>query len=256
MKLIITLCIAAYAYCQSAQACSWIPIPFCQTSNERPNDVVLSGKIVSVDMDGIDVEVIDVLRGVEDRDTIRIWDGTDFDCTGLFSMAASGLGGLNDSIVVVLPVITAIENPWDVLGDYRRPDYFVYIPELRISNGVVMGYITGPAASPVYEMPYPELLALWENGKGGCSGLSVDDAVQAQAFVAHLVHSMLNITVRSDVGSMSTIRIHALNGQELVAVRAAPGTTHIDLGDFSASVYQIVLVQADGTRSFARVLKQ
>jgi len=255
MKPIHFTSIVALSLFQSALACSWIPIPFCETSNARPAEVVLSGKIVHVDMDGIDLEVIDVLRGVESRDTIRIWDGTDFDCNGLFSMAASDLGGLNDSIIVVMPLITAVENTWDVLGDYRRPDYFGHNTELSINNGVVIGYITGHASSPVGEMPYPDLLALWNDGTGLCSGMSVEGMAQAPPFVAHLVHSMLNLTIRSDVGSTSTIRIHAANGQELVAVNGVPGTTLIDLSGYAVGMYQVVLVQQDGTRSSTRVMK-
>ena len=206
-------------------------------------------------MDGIDLEVIDILAGSESRDTIHIWDGTDWDCNGLFSMAASDLGGLNDSIIVILPLIGSIENTWDVLGDYRRPDYFEYIPELRITNGVVIGYITGPAEFPTYEMPYIDLLALWNDGSGGCSGLSVDGVGQPQPFEAHLVHSMLSLTVRSDLAEMSTIRIYAANGQEMVAVEGVPATTQIDLSGFSVGVYHIILVQQNGTRSSARVMK-
>lgn len=255
MKRTYTLCFAAVALVQAVMACSWIPIPFCGTSNARPDDVVLSGKIVNVDMDGIELEVIDVFAGSESRDTIRIWDGTDWDCNGLFSMAASDLGGVHDSIVVILPLIGTIENTWDVLGDYRRPDYFEYEPYLRISDGLVIGYINGPPGSPMYEMPYADLLALWNDGTGGCSDVSVDGVRQAQPFEAHLVHSMLNLTVPSDMASMSTIRILAVNGHEVLALKSAPGTTWIDLGGFAAGVYHIVLVQRDGTRAFARVMK-
>lgn len=255
MKPIITLCIAAFALCPSAFACSWIPVPFCETSNARPNDVVLSGKVINVDMDGIDVEVIDVLRGEEDRDTIRIWDGTDFDCQGIFSMAASDIGGLDDTVVVVMPLITAIENTWDVLGDYRRPDYFGHMTELRVINGVALGFISGPSGTPTYEMPYPDLVSIWNAGTGICSGLSVEGLASAPPFVAHMVHSMLNLTISGDVGPTSTVRILAANGQELSATTVAPGNTRIDLSGFAVGMYHIVLFHQDGTRSMARVMK-
>ena len=256
MKLAPTLCTVACFVGQSVLACSWIPVPFCGTSNARPDDVVLSGKIVNVDFDGIDLEVIDVLTGSESRDTIRIWDGTDWDCNGLFSMAAGDLGGLNDSIIVILPLIVSIENPWDVLGDYRRPDYFGYTPNLSVTNGLVVGYIVGSAWTPIWGMPYLDLVTNWNDDPDNCSTLlSVDGDHLAAPFVAHLANNTLNLTIRSDVVAVSTIRILATNGQEIVVVKSVPGTMQIDLSGYSEGVYHIVLVQPDGSRSSGRVMK-
>ena len=255
MRPIATACLAVFSLCQSALACSWIPIPFCQTSTERPNDVVLSGRIVGVDMDGIDVEVIDVLRGDEDRAIIRIWDGTDWDCNGLFSMAASDLGAVDDSIIVVLPVITTIENTWDVLGDYRRPDYFGYIPDLRVYNGLVTGYITGSASSPVYEMAYPDLVAAWSDGTVGCTGLSVRRLGQSLPFMAQVINDVLNVTVLKEGTVVSTITLHAMDGQIVVAEKSVPGTTRIDMSCLAAGMYHLVLAGPDGTWWYTRVMK-
>ena len=256
MKRFYTLCFAGFALCPGVFACSWVPYSFCETSNLRPDDVVISGKVVSVDMDGIDLEVIDVLTGSESRDTIRIWDGTDWDCNGLFSMAASDLGGLNDSIIVILPLITAIENSWDVLGDYRRPDYFGYTPELAITNGMVIGYIWGPAMTPIWEMPYEPLVANWSDGPDACSGfLSIEGSRQTAPFAAHLANNTLILTIPSDAKLGSTVRIYAASGQEIVAVKGIAGTMLIDLTGLSMDVYHIVLVQQDGLRSSTRVMK-
>lgn len=254
MKLITTLCIGIHAVCQTALACSWIPVPFCETSNARPSDAVISGRIINVDMDGIDLEVIDVLRGEEDREIIRIWDGTDWDCNGLFSMAAADLGSVDDSIIVVLPLIDTIENTWDVLGDYRRPDYYEHQTELRITNGVVHGAITGFSSSIIDEMLYPELVALWAGGSGICSELSIAHADEEPVFAAYVANNWLEVSTRNHIAG-STIRIYAMNGQEMVAVRASPGTTRIDLSGIAAGMYQIIFDQNDGTRASARVFK-
>lgn len=256
MKRIHSFCIAALMLGQGALACSWIPSPFCATSNERPDDVVLSGRIVGTDMDGIDLEVIHVLKGSESRDTIRIWDGTDFDCNGLFSMAAADLGGLNDSIIVVLPMITTIENAWDVLGDYRSPYYFGATPSLIIRSGLVNGYYAGPSWSPMAPIPYLEFMANWNNGPNHCSTyLSIEATDLTPPFAAHLVHTTLNLTIRDDVALGSTIRMYAANGQEVVAEKGITGSMRIDLSGLSAGMYNIILAQQDGSRSFARIMK-
>lgn len=263
MQRIHTLCIAAFLLGTTASACSWIPASFCATSNARPDDVVLSGKIVGVDMDGIDLEVIAILKGSESRDTIRIWDGTDFDCNGLFSMAAADMGDLDDTIIVVLPLIDAIENTWDVIGDYRRPvflnfftDFTGFVPNLRVVNGNVSGYIVGPASTPIWGMPYQEFMTNWNDGPDHCSTyLAVEGMDRTPPFLAQLAHTTLNLSIRSDAAPGSTVRIYTVNGQEVLAVKGAAGTMQVDLPDLSAGVYNIVLVQQDGTRSYARVVK-
>lgn len=256
MRPITTLCFLALVLCHSAIACSWVPSSFCGTSDLRPNDVVLSGKVVGVDMDGIDLEVIDVLRGMESRDTIRIWDGTDFDCNGLFSMAASNLGELNDSILVVLPLITEVENTWDVIGDYRRPDFFGHTTELRITNGVISGYVWGPAMTPIWQMAYQHLVSNWGEGPDVCAVfLSIGEGQHAAPFTAHLTDRMLNLSIPGNVGSGATVRIHASNGQELRALNGVAGRMQVDLSDLSAGIYHIVLMRRNGTPSWARVMK-
>lgn len=61
-------------------ACTFFPEPFCATLEAFPERVILTGEIIAVDTTGITVAVLEVIRGQEERDTIRIWDGTDFDC--------------------------------------------------------------------------------------------------------------------------------------------------------------------------------
>jgi hypothetical protein len=163
----------------NAFACSYIPISFCETNNSRPNDIVICGKIFQIDSDGIDIEVIDVLKGVEHRDTIRVWDGTDFECTGLWSMAASNLGFLNDTVIVILPLIDSIENTWDMIGDYRSPDYFGYITTLNVTNNTVSGYINDIWNTS--HIPYDDFKNNWLNSINECSNwLGINEEVQDQ----------------------------------------------------------------------------
>lgn len=256
MKKLCTLFIAVFACCQTATACSWVPSSFCETSNDRPDDVVISGKIIGVDDDGIDVEVIHVLRGTESSEVIRIWDGTDFDCNGLFSMAASALGDVDDTIIVVMPLITEIENTWDVLGDYRRPNYFGAITELRVTNGLIGGYIWGPAMTPVYQMPYLHLITNWNEGPDACSVfLSVDGVLESEPFTARLVDDRLFLSIPRHAGSGSTLRLLASNGQVLGEQVVSAGSKEVELSGLATGVYHVVLVHQNGTRSFIRVMK-
>lgn len=132
----------------NAFACSFIPEPFCRTLSIRAGQLVVSGEIVGVDTLGIDLKIIDVLRGSESREIIRIWDGTDFDCNGIWSMAAADIGVLSDTVLIILPQIVEIENDWDVIGDFRRPHPYTGTPELKVEDNVVKGFINGIANSP------------------------------------------------------------------------------------------------------------
>ncbi len=160
-SLIITL------ISSSAIACSFIPDSFCETNNSRPNDIVICGKIFQIDSDGIDIEVFDVLKGIEVRDTIRVWDGTDFECNGLHSMAATNIGSLNDTVIVILPLIDSIENTWDVIGDYRCPNFWAYIIALRVINNTVTGYVDDIWNTS--HIPYDDFKNNWLNSTNECS---------------------------------------------------------------------------------------
>jgi len=95
------------------------------------------------------MKVIEVLRGEESSTTIRIWDGTDFDCNGIRSMAASTIGAEEEVYIIALETITEIENSWDVIGDYRRPMHYGRTPELKVDGEIVTGFISGIDSAPI-----------------------------------------------------------------------------------------------------------
>lgn len=129
-------------------ACTIIPESFCSFVHLDSNRLIVSGKIISIDDDGLDLEVIDVIRGEETKSIIRIWDGTDFECNGTWSMESSTIGEVNDDVIIVLPQITEVQNGWDVIGDYRTPNPYYYRSSLKIENGIVNGFISGSSIAP------------------------------------------------------------------------------------------------------------
>lgn len=154
-------------------SCSWSPRSFCETSEAfvtmHSNLIVVSGVVSTSDSDGVDFDVIEVLEGVESRTTLRIWDGTDFDCNGLHSMAAGDFLRVGDSLVIILPLIDSIENSWDQLGDYRMPMPWGASPFLQVKDGLVQGLILGYYNSEhrVTELQY-EYFAKEYLGSGIC----------------------------------------------------------------------------------------
>ena len=138
MKKGIVLLIIILVSFQNGHSCSWAWTSFCSTLNTNSEDIVVSGQITGADEDGIDLQILSVLKGHEDRTFIRIWDGTDFDCNGLHKMNATLLGFPGDSIIVILPKIDSLENTWDVIGDYRMPFPYGRSPWVRVEDNTVL----------------------------------------------------------------------------------------------------------------------
>ena len=178
MRIITTLLLICLS--DTIIGCEYIPLSFCETTSLRKNDYVMTGRIIDTIEHGIRFKVINVLKGIESRDTINIWDGTDFDCNGPFSMKAKGLGEINDTIIVILPKIDSVKNLWDVTGDFRRPDYFGYTPDLKVSNDTVYGYINGRISAPagLYTIRYyyPDFIDYWQLHNNDCQLFGINNA--------------------------------------------------------------------------------
>jgi hypothetical protein len=118
------------------------------------------------------IKNIDVIRGSDERDTITVWDGTDGYCNGIISMDASQIGNVGDTILIILSKIDSLENVWDILGDYRMPEWFCYEYKLTYSNGTLNGIING--YYPYYYLGYynyDEFVNSWVINSETCEGI-------------------------------------------------------------------------------------
>jgi len=171
--------------------CSWIPDPFCITIEDFPEDVIVYGTVTSRNEQSVDLTIIDVLRGEETREVIRIWDGTDFDCNGIHSMSTETLGRQGDTIVIMLPKIVEIENEWDVQGDYRRPHPYGYRPELGVKDGIVVGSILEWGYG-FQEVPYDELKEKFLTSSFNCDLILSANPEVEQVDVIEVVNPFVN----------------------------------------------------------------
>lgn len=239
----------------SGNACSFSPESFCETLGDHPDRTIVSGKIIGVDDTGIDFEIIDVLKGEESKEVIRIWDGTDFDCNGLFSMAASDMGMVNDSLVLMLPLITEFENEWDILGDYRRPSPYGQTPDLRMENGEVIGRIKGefggPPGLPVLtNLPYDEFKDYILND-ADCSSISVvsvaieDIEMSSIIKLTNPVYNSLTVQTSTTLDK-GNITLYSLNGQAILTEEINyQNTIEIETSNLQSGIY-LVAVKAEG----------
>ncbi|MEM8910046.1 MAG: T9SS type A sorting domain-containing protein [Bacteroidota bacterium] len=244
-----------------ALACTFNPISFCETPAYHPEHLVLSGQIVAKDDDGIDLKVLSIFRGVEQRDTIRIWDGTDFDCNGFFSMAASLLGAINDSVVLILPKIETIENTWDVLGDYRRPAFTDHTTLLHIKNGMLSGFIKGssfaPPAHRLTNMEYTEFVNAWDS-EDHCDNIVLSTEQLAAEAISVIYNNPVQTTLElrfNQNPSLKTIEVFSLQGIKQKALNTRDETLVVDFSNLASGVYWVRILGPNQPMTWLKILK-
>ena len=260
MKKLLLLILFNFIISNKLLACSWTSSSFCDTSQSSSfqNDLIVYGKIIAIDNDGIDFEIIDVLRGQENKTIIRIWDGVDFDCNGTFSMAASELGAVDKHIIIILPKIAEKKSSWEVIGDYRRPDFFQYTPNLRVENGIVYGLISG-----FETYPYVEEQATYENFKdswqtnGNCSSvvLGTESYKLEKTFKIH-TNSNNKFKISSNKNTEFKVRVFNINGLKIESSEIIQKEFEIDLSKYSAGIYFINLTYENNKIQSFKIIKK
>ena len=160
-KCIILLLLVIGSYLPN-QACSFTPDFFCENINvDNPDFYVFSGRVVDTIEFGIRFALMDRLRGAEARDTITIWDGKPFQCTGTWNLFARDLGEISETLILALPKIEQPDTSWQQQGDYTLPNVYAYITNLQVRQGRVQGYIAGTAGledTYVEDLPYADFV--------------------------------------------------------------------------------------------------
>ncbi|PWG05661.1 T9SS type A sorting domain-containing protein [Polaribacter aquimarinus] len=240
-------------------ACQWIPDSFCATSQSSSylNDLIVYGKISHIDNDGINFEIIDVLRGQEKRTSIRIWDGVDFDCNGIFSMAASELGNINDHLIIILPKITEKKSNWEVIGDYRRPDFFLFTPHLNVENGVVYGVIFGQLDKSYVEdqANYLNFKNSW-NANNNCSSVILRNKNHEFEELKVLTLSKNKFKIVSNRSEKKQLKIYNIFGLKLESEFQVNNEIEIDLSSYSSGIYFIYLIYENNKIKTIKLVKK
>jgi len=222
-------------------ACTFEPKSFCSTAKVyRANDIVISGVITSVDTLGIDFQVIHIFRGEVDSLNIRIWDGTDQWCMETLSMAAADLGLQNDTLIITLPLIDSIENVWDVIGDYRRPDPYGFTPSLTVKNGFANGLIKGWYASSasIRSYDYFEFIEDWSEECDNITS-SLDSNIRQFKSYPNPTHNFINLE-SSQFNINEKLKIIDVYGNLLRRVVVESKKISIDLSSFRPGVYAVL----------------
>ena len=260
MKKLLLLILFNFIISNKLLACSWTSSSFCDTSQSSSfqNDLIVYGKIIAIDNDGIDFEIIDVLRGQENNTIIRIWDGVDFDCNGTFSMAASELGAVDKHIIIILPKIAEKKSSWEVIGDYRRPDFFQYTPNLKVENGIISGLISGNVSYPYVEEQanYEIFKNSWETNQNCSSVVLGTENYNIEETFKIYTSSNNKFKISSNKNTEFKVRIFNINGLKIESTELIEKEFEIDLSKYSAGIYFINITYENNKIQNFKIIKK
>lgn len=235
--------------------CSIAYKSFCETAAHYQSGNILQAKIIDTIPHGIRLQVIDVIRGTENRDTVIVWDGTDIDCNGPFPMNAWYMGMPGDTILAVMTAVDTLAQPWQVLGDYVRTNNFGHTPELKIQadtlQGFISGYVFAPNQFQLWEYAFTDWLNYWTTHNNNCNTLMDIENTSEDAVVVYPnpANDQLQITGLHD-GDVA----HIFSSEKLLADVPVTGGT-IDISQLSSGVY-ILRMEDKGmpvTRRFVKL---
>tara|TARA_B100000767_G_C19638105_1_gene481316 strand:- start:168 stop:944 length:777 start_codon:yes stop_codon:yes gene_type:complete len=258
MKKFILLFIVNFIFTLKIIACSYTPTSFCATSESFSENLIVFGKIISIDNKGIDFEIINVLKGEENKTVIRIWNGVDFDCNGNWSMSASELGELNETIVIILPKILEKKSDWEIVGEYRRPDFFGYTPNLKVENGIISGLIYGNVSYPYVEEQanYENFKNSWETNQNCSTVVLGTKNYESEETFKILTLSNNKFKISSNKNAEFKIIIFNINGLKIESNELVKKEFEIDLSKYSAGIYFINLTYENNKIHNFKIIKK
>lgn len=173
MKLIITSILLTICAFNSTFACDPFYASYCQTTQLRQYEEmhIFAGTIAAKGENNITFNVLELLRGEEERTTFTIWDGLYYEsndpvCSYVSSGYTNRYGAVGDTIFCIVELIEETETDVDVVGDYRRPSTWVIETFVPVKNNIVGNFNYYQDLN----LPYNEFLAYaCHNNVYGCT---------------------------------------------------------------------------------------
>lgn len=242
-------------------ACTIIPKSFCSSIQVHSDDLIVLGEILSKDMYGLDLKIIEVIRGQETRSVVRVWNGTDFECNGVWTMEAETIGEVNDTVLITLPKIENLENSWDVIDDYRRPDPYYHTSELKMENGKLNGLIKGDAIAPpefkILSIDYQELKNTIINNND-CSDLVTNvNEVELSSGLKFMNPFSSNLEIEiPDIIKGRVINIYTIRGQRVKSEQVINrNKIEIDFNSEIPGIYILEFIMSDNQIKYYKLIK-
>lgn len=252
MKTTFTLIILAF-FCNTVNACSFNTTPFCQRTDPNSSTIIY-GKIADTIPHGIRLEVFQVYRGTVMNDTITIWDSK-FWCMDTTQLPASAIGNIGDTVIVDVPYVDSIANPWEVIGDYRMSNFYVHNMFLSVQGDSVYGFIAGyPSAPPYYQTNVYSLEAFktWLETDEDCNTLvSIQEPSVMDLLSVYPNPATEYIAIRN-LPAGATVQLLSVSGQYISDINTNAeriSTAHLAAGSY------LLKINYQGETGFRRIVK-
>lgn len=249
--VIIHLLLSFIILNQKAEACFFIPNPFCNNAFLRNNDVMLIA-FIEQNQHSCKAVVLDVLKGNVTSDTINIYDYVAW-CMEFYTNTMNTIPAqVGDTFLIILPKITAIESSWDTIGNYRFEDYMGGTNELRFSNDTLYGFVAGYASAPIefntYKISYQDFKSVWFDSSKNCNDLRTN--IQEQMiydeikFFPNPVKNQLNIEIsNTNTHQKYDAFIYDIHGKMVMKTSFSKAENTIELKQLYNGYYLIQLKQ-------------
>lgn len=158
---------------------------------------------------------------------------------------AQYLGKIGDTLILALPKIDKLKNPWDKIGDYRTPGFNCEQYKLTVTKGIAYGRISGSVFCTymnncLKSYKYSSFIENFATTSSACgTGLSVSDAEMKQQFNFYPNPSSDQIIVSTS--EKGTISITNQLGQILDIVTVEHGIleSYIILDKYKTGMYYL-----------------
>lgn len=208
-------------------SCDPIYISFCDSNKELVEEKVFVGKILNQNSQNTEFEIIEILKGLESESTITVWDGSDLECNGTFSMSTAAYGSVGDTVILIVQPISTIENTWDVINDYRRPSSINYTTYLRVDEGFLW--------DNDLQVSYDDFMTNWD--EDGCENIVSNKRPIQFSLKMYPNPASDQLRIKNEDSLWKYYSIISLNGQVVETRSPLHNSNIIEVASLNAGFY-------------------
>jgi len=244
MKKIYVLSCILFLFISVGYSCDPIIYSFCDASHEFAEEKVVVGKILSQSIHGTELEVIEMLKGQTTSNTIMVWDGTDINCNGLFSMSVDAYGIVGDTVICIVQQIDELQNSWETIGDYRRPSTINYITYLEVDDESLWDYNQ--------VITYTDFLNNWSM----CLNLTSNNPLQKSSPISIYPNPTSDhLVIKDEDVAWTYYSIISVNGHLIQSASLPTYSNLIKVNHLDAGIYILKIFDKEGVESVVRFIK-
>ena len=194
------------------------PPTYCETMQTESSDLLVVGYKITDHFHGMSIKIIQVLDGIEIRDTITVWGDN-----GILCRHFTSIFGVNDTLVFALHNCDLSVSPIEQSDHYQISNCGVYY--LNYNNGQVIGSID----NGVNSLSINNFTQLHNS----CSNTtSINTFTPDFTLFPNPTNDLITIDIKGNNGSIN-VEVYDLQGRLLQTTNS----TTISLKDYAKGVY-------------------